>query len=80
MVEPVALDLSGFQPETSDKVMRLMAVLDAISAAINLKHYAASSAVSACGEFSTTDPPGPPGRSSQLRETGTEHQNVPEHA
>ena len=50
-----------------------------INAAINLKHYAASSAVSACGEFPTTDPPGPPDRSSQLRETGTEHQTVHEH-
>jgi len=42
-----------------------------INAAINLKRYAASSAVSACEEFPTTDKPS--GTSSQLREAGTEH-------
>jgi len=48
-----------------------------LNAAINLKRYAASSAVSACGEFPTTDKP--PGASSQLYEAGTEHQTVHEH-
>ena len=31
MAEPVALDLTGFQLETSDQVMRFMAVLDEIN-------------------------------------------------
>jgi len=51
-----------------------------VNAAINLKNNAASSAVSACGEFSASDPPGlvPPGPSS-LDEAGTGHQLVGDH-
>jgi len=51
-----------------------------INAAINLRNNAASSAVSACGEFSAPDPPGlVPGRPSSLDEAGTGHQLVGDH-
>jgi len=48
-----------------------------LNAAINLRNYAASSAVSACGEFPATDLPSIPlGWSSHLCNAGTEHQTV----
>ena len=51
-----------------------------INAAINLKNLAASSAVTACEEFSAPDPPSPrPGGPSNLNETGTRHQRVNAH-
>ena len=51
-----------------------------VNAAINLRNYAVSSTVSACGEFKTADPPGhAPAVSSRLCETGTEHQTMQEH-
>ena len=51
-----------------------------INAAINLKNNAASSAVSACGEFWASAPPGlVPGESSNLDEAGTGHQLVGDH-
>jgi len=51
-----------------------------LNAAINLKNYAASSAVSACGEVPATDLPGVmPGESSQLCKAGTKRQTVHEH-
>jgi putative transposase len=50
-----------------------------INAAINLRNYAVSSTVSACGEFSTADLAGSSGGSSNLYEAGTKHQNVREY-
>jgi putative transposase len=50
-----------------------------LNAAINLRHYAASSAVSACGEFLTAAVSTPDGAitASHLREAGTELQACP---
>ena len=51
-----------------------------INAAVNLRNYAVSSTVSACGEFPATGPPSITlGESSQLCEAGTKHQTLHEH-
>lgn len=50
-----------------------------INAAVNLKNYAVSSTVSACGEFFASDITGSSGTPSSLCEAGTRHQIVLKH-